>query len=141
MATKDEIIELVQIQLSSSSTLISDDGYESAVNTASTELGWSYPQTDPTRVLWLVKRTIRHCCYMLWLSSAQKFKYKQVNLQQRFEHYQILVRQMDREFTDALTEQPSLFAGVDIHKMFGTSLGAGFVYSDLGEDMTYDESA
>lgn len=141
MATVDEIITLVQIQLSSSASIISTEGYESALDTAVAELGWSIDTTNPTRIQWLVKRTLRHSLFILWVASAQKFKYKQVNLQQRFEHYQKLIDVMDAQFDKAVSNDLGLFSNVDTYKQFGTAVGAGFVYDSIGRDMTYDVSA
>lgn len=137
MATADDIITMVQIQLSSSSTLISDDGYLSALTTAESELNWSTPVTDNTQIQWLMKRTLRHCIFILWVAAAQKFKYKQVNLQQRFEHYEKLLAALDKEYEKAITEQIGTFANVETYKQFGTAIGAGFVYDSIGNDLTY----
>jgi hypothetical protein len=139
MATMDDIIDLVKVQLSSSAEIVSSDGYELAAAQASSELGWNFPVTDPTRIMWLVKRTTRHACNILKIASAQKFKYKQVSLNQRFEHYVILLADMDSEFETALSQLPAVFAGVETHKMFGTALNAGYTYNYLGEDTTYED--
>lgn len=139
MATAADIVTLVQVQLSTSATLLTSDGLTAAANNAATELGWSYPQTDPTRIYWLTKRATRHSCYILWIASAQNFKYKQVNLQHRFDHYSSVIKAMDLEFSHALETDSSMFASVDTYKQFGTLLNAGFVYNALGEDITYDD--
>jgi hypothetical protein len=102
-------------------------------------LGWSLPQTDPTRIFWLTKRALRHACYILWVASAQKFKYKQVNLQHRFDHYSKLIESMDKELSDAIGSSPSLFSSIDSYKQFGTALNAGFVYDQMGQDITYTD--
>lgn len=136
MASNADIVALVKIQMATT-TLLSSDGFTAAVDSAASELGWSFPQTDSTRIWWLTKRAVRHACFILWTASAQNFKYKQVNLQHRFDHYDKLIKAMDDEFTLALTSQPSLFASVDTYKMFGTSVNAGFVYDGIGQDITY----
>lgn len=140
MASVDDVIDLVKIQLSTSSELVTDDGYESAVATALSELGWSLPNSDINQTLWITKRSLRHCLFILWVASAQKFKYKQVNLQQRFEHYNKLLKAMDEEFTLAQSDNAVLFTGVAAYKQFGTAVGPGFSYDAIGRDTTYDVS-
>lgn len=141
MATQDDMITLVEIQLSTSAPLLSTEGLISAIVMATTELGWSLPETDPVRIYWITKRALRHSCYILYVASAQAFKYKQVNLQNRFEHYSKLIENMDKEWEAALTSQPTVFSGnsADNYKQFGTAIDSGFVYGSLGEDLTYTD--
>jgi hypothetical protein len=134
----DELTDYLKIQLSSLSTLITEYGYELVCDQALQELGWSYPMTTPTKVSWAIKRGTRHSIYLLMLASAYKFKYKQVNLQHRFDHFKSLIDSMDAEFTEALTTDTALFAGVDSYKMFGTKIDAGFAYDSIGNDVTYN---
>jgi len=141
MASADDIIDLVKIQLSTSSELITDDGYESALAIAVSELGWEVPNSDTIQSMWLSKRTLRHCLFILWVASAQKFKYKQVNLQQRFEHYDRLLKVMDEEYTLAAESDSALFSNVAAYKQFGTAVGPGFSYDAIGRDTTYDVSS
>ena len=138
LTTADDVTDIVKIQLSSLATLVSDDGYELACDQAAQELGWSYPMTVPTKALWIVKRATRHAINILRIASAKGFKFKQVNLQQRFEHYHKLMEEMDKEFEEAIAGDLALFAGVETYKMFGTKIDAGFSYSAFGEDTTYD---
>lgn len=134
----DDLTDYLKIQLSSLSSLITADGYELVCDQAISELGWSYPLTIPTKVSWAIKRATRHAIYLLLLASAYKFKYKQINLQHRFDHFKSLIDEMDKEFTEALTTDTALFAGVDSYKMFGTKIDAGFAYDSIGNDVTYN---
>jgi hypothetical protein len=102
------------------------------------ELGWSFPLTDPVKIFWSIQRGTRHAINILRIASAKGFKFKQVNLQHKYEHYQKLVWTMDQDFKDAMDADVALFAGVDSFKMFGTKIDAGFAYTDLGEDITYN---
>jgi hypothetical protein len=135
--TVEEIVVAIETLLSSS-TILTEEGKVYAVDAALSELNWTLPQTDSAKVWWITKRALRHACYILWVASAQKFKYKQVNLQHRFEHYSKLIADMDREFEKALSSEPSLFSGVDTYKMFGSVVGAGFCYDTIGNDLTYE---
>lgn len=129
---------VVQIQLSSLSSLVSAEGYILACDQASQELGWSYPVTSPTKVYWMIQRATRHALNILRIAFANKFKYKLVNLQQRFEHFQKMIEVMDLEFEDAMAADVALFANVESFKLFGTKIDAGFAYGTDGTDLTYD---
>jgi len=138
LSSSDDLTDILKIQLSSLATLITDDGYELVSNQAGQELGWSYPVTGPTQLFWMVKRGTRHAINLLRIASANKFKYKQVNLQNRFEHFHKLIEDMDKEFEEAMATDVALFAGVDSYRMFGTKIDAGFSYGIDGSDNTYD---
>ncbi|MCE5226091.1 MAG: hypothetical protein LLG05_09580 [Porphyromonadaceae bacterium] len=133
----DDLTEYVKVQLSSLSTLITDTGYELVCEQAIQELGWSYPVTNPTKLLWLIKRATRYALNILLIASANKFKYKLVNLQHRFDHFKSLIDTMDKEFETALSSDVALFAGVETFRMFGTKVDAGFSYDANGKDITY----
>jgi len=136
--TADDLADILKIQLSSLSTLITEDGYELVCDQAAQELGWVYPITTPAKVLWMVKRGTRHAINVLMLASANKFKYKAVSLNHRFDHFNKLITEMDKEFEAAIGGDPTLFAGVDSFRLFGTKIDAGFSYSRYGKDITYD---
>ena len=139
LSTVEDAIYLLTIQMSTAATALTNEGMESAVDTATKELGFSIPLNDPSKEMWLIKRAVRHACYILWVASAQKFKYKQVNLNQRFEHYEKLLKQMDTEYEKALAEDSSVFSSVESYKQFGTAVNAGFRYDGLGNDITYSD--
>ncbi len=138
LASSDDLVDLLKIQLSSLSTLLTEDGYELVCNQAEQELGWSYPITTPTKLFWMVKRGTRHALNVLRIASANKFKYKTVNLQHRFEHFQKLIEEMDKELEEGMASDIALFAGIDSYKMFGTKIDAGFSYGVDGTDQTYN---
>ena len=134
----DDLADILKIQLSSLSTLITTDGYELVCDQAAQELGWSYPVTASARVLWMIKRGTRHAMNVLLLASANKFKYKTASLNHRFDHFSKLVAEMDKEFELAMNGDSALFAGVDSYRLFGTKIDAGFAYTKYGKDITYD---
>jgi hypothetical protein len=138
----DDLTDLLKIQLSSLSTLITEDGYEFVCDQAIQELGWPFPLTVPARIFWTMKRATRHATYILLIASANKFKYKLVNLQHRFEHFKALIEMMDQEFADALNTDPTLFIDINLdpnaYKIFGTKIDAGFAYDFAGNDITYN---
>jgi hypothetical protein len=139
----DDLADTIKIQLSSLSSLLTTDGYELVCEQAGQELGWSYPVTNPAKVYWLTQRGTRHAINVLRIAAAYKFKYKQVNLQHRFEHFQKLIDMMDAEFAAAMASDIGLFAdgfvsSADSYKMFGTKIDAGFAYGVDGKDLTYE---
>lgn len=136
----DELADVVKVQLSSLSSLITADGYELVCEQAIQELGWSLPETNPTKIYWLIQRATRHAINILRIASANKFKYKLVNLQQRFEHFQKMMESMDAEYESAVSSDIAMFAGVDSFCLFGTKIDAGFAYDSIGTDLTYDVS-
>jgi len=138
LLTSDDLIDILKIQISSLSTLITSDGYELVCDQTGQELGWSYPLTDPSKVFWMIKRGTRHALNILLVASAYKFKYKTVNLNQRFEHFQKLIADMDIEYEKAINTNIALFAGISSYAMFGTKIDAGFAYDKVGSDITYN---
>ncbi|TRO55555.1 hypothetical protein E2P64_06870 [Candidatus Bathyarchaeota archaeon] len=117
---------------------LENDDYTNALADAERETGWSLPQTSDFRIYWLKARAKRHIFFYLMTESAHKFKYKQINLQQRFEHYREIIKEMDEAFIAAQEANPQEFANVAAYMMFGTKIDAGFQYvPQTGEDSTY----
>lgn len=114
--------------------------YDNALDDASRETGWTFPVSEDIKILWILKRATRHLYSYLLSESAHKFKYEQINLQQRYEHYRQLVIDFDKEFTIFVEERIDLFAGVDPFKMFATKIDAGFSYDIVGNEDTYNKN-
>lgn len=138
MDSSDDLIDIVKIQMSSSSTLISEDGYEQVATTTMNELGWAFPLSNLTQIYWATQRGVRHACFILFVASAHKFKYKQASINQRFDHYKDLIAMMDKQYEAAVESDPALFANVEAYKLFGTKIDAGFRYGAFGDDLTYN---
>ena len=120
--------------------LTSPIDYQNAINDALRETGWALPVTSNFQIYWTKQRARRHLFFMLQSESAHKFKYEQINLQHRFEHYTKLIKSMDEKFVEAQEANPSEFSGVSAFKEFGTVANAGFAYEPLtGRDITYQE--
>lgn len=133
----DDLTDVIKIQMSSSSTLITADGWEQVAEMTMNELGWDYPVSNPTQMFWAVTRGVRHACFILMIAAAHKFKYKQANINQRFDHYKELIAELDKKFEAGIESDPTIFANVEAYKLFGTKIDAGFKYNSLGEDLTY----
>lgn len=103
---------------------------------AASETGWAYPVVDPVKELWIKQRAKRHCYFKLWTQAARKFKVDQLNLNQRFDHYKLLIKQMDEAFATFVEENPEMLSDVETYKLFGTISGTGLVYDIAGKDVT-----
>jgi len=138
---KDDFIVLAKQEVKGLSTYLVDNDYENAADDAARETGWTYPVSDNFKIHWMKQRIKRHLLFYLYTESAHKFKYKQINLQHRFDHYDKMLEKLDLAFTAAIEERPDLFAGVSISHLFGTKIDAGFSYESLtGKDTTYRDS-
>jgi hypothetical protein len=120
-----------------SSKLVAND-YDNAIEDAQRETGWAFPVTVDFRIHWLKLRAKRHLFFYLASESAHKFKAKQFSLNQRFEHYTALIKNMDEEFLLAQEMHPEEFTGADVSALFGHKIDAGYAYDEFGRDITFD---
>jgi len=137
--TQTEMIALIQEEVKSLDSYLDSDDYENSCTDASRELGWSFPVSGDFKIHWMKLRAKRWLFFYLWTETAHKFKFKQINLQHRFEHYKELIAKMDADYKEAVEENPTEFADVSVVHMFGTKVDAGFAYDSTGNDITYDE--
>lgn len=136
--TRDEAIDVIEQELKGLSSKVVYDDYNNAVSDALRELGWVLPNTDDFQILWIKNRSKRYLFFMLMTEASSKFKFEQINSQQKFDHYQSLVNEMDKEFERVKKEMPHKFAGVSAVHLFGTKIDAGFASDSLGNDVTYE---
>lgn len=133
-AVKDELQEDAVNELS-------DTAFKRVINKTSSETGWSLPVAGNFKTFWFVERTVRHCLYMLCTKTAPDFKYKQISLNQPWEHYWEMIKHADEAFKEAVNENPEQFP-VEVDATTIASLGvyieAGFSYDSLGRDTTYN---
>lgn len=137
--TADELKEVLALELKSLSSKVDTNDYDNALNNAQRDTGWVCPVTTDFQIQWLKERSKRWLFFFLWSESAHKFKFEQINLQNRFEHYERLIKYMDMQFEAAKAENIAEFANASAYEMFGTKIEAGFQYDDLGNDTTYDD--
>lgn len=76
------------------------------------------------------------------VESAHKFQYKQIHLEHRFKHYIQLIENLDMLFAKAIEEFPELFEELlDAQSLgagvLGIYMGPGYIYDQLGRDLTY----
>ncbi len=135
--TRDEMLELLPTEVRGLSNYLTDDDYSNACDDASRETGWSFPVTDDFQILWIKNRAKRHLFFYLLSESAHKFKYEGISLNQRFDHYLALTKQMDSDFKEVQETSPEEFMTGDSYLLFGTKIDAGFSYDEIGEDTTF----
>jgi len=140
--TEEELIDQLTEEVKNLDTYLERDDYVNGLGDAQAETGWTLPLDDTLKLLWIKKRAKRHIFFYLYSESAHKFKYKQINLQQRWEHYKEIISTMDEEFVAFQEDRPDLFGAVDPFHAFGTKIDAGFAYEgQTGEDITYSDVA
>lgn len=141
MSTRDEMVALLKQEVKGLTSYLEDPtDYENACADAVRDTGWSFPVSGETKEKWQKQRAKRHLFFYLWSESAHKFKYKQVNLQYRFAHYEKLISKLDADWEKAQDELLSEMSGVSAYNLFGTKVDAGFAYEhQTGRDITYDE--
>lgn len=138
--TQTEMEEKLEEEVKGLSTYLEGDDYTNACNDAARETDWSFPVTTNFKILWMKNRAKRHLFFYLYSESAHKFKYEQINLNQRFDHYDKIIKRMDEDFAAALEANPEEFAGAEAYELFGTKSDAGFQYDPItGKDITYND--
>lgn len=136
----DDLLEQVHRAMGVAYDLLTTDGANQAAETMLNELRWTLPQSDQTQCYWMIERTRRHALYTIVIEQAHKFHYKQINLQQRFDHYFKLIESADKSFNTFIDANPSLFPNSGDNSMAGGFyIPAGFVYDQLGRDLTYEQ--
>jgi hypothetical protein len=111
IASVDAAIEVLKPKFGVTADSLLDDAYADAINSALRELGWSIPVDHPLKEHWVLERAVRHAIFILMLEAARKFRYKQIHLQNRFEHYSTILKMLDSQYEEAKKANPELFAG------------------------------
>jgi len=138
MTTQAEMITTVEQELKGLSEYLETVDYTNAATDAANDTGWAFPVSAGFQTYWQKQRLKRHLYEYLRSESAHKYKVKVFSLNQRFEHYMELIKEMDQKFADIQESEPQEFASVDSYKLFGTNVNAGFQYDGVGNDTTYD---
>ena len=139
--TKSEMESLLQEEVKGLTNYLSSPDFSNACDDASRETGFTFALSTDFQIQWVKDRAKRHLFFYLLTEAAHKFKYEQINLQHRFEHYRRLVRDMDWRYAKALEENYLEFSGASEVNIFGTKIDAGFQYDPItGRDTTYDDA-
>ncbi len=147
MAFEDsgELADFIYISLSSLKDIVDTDELEFAADTAIRELSIELPfDGTPSRLeYWCIERGKRHALDIVRINSAYKFKYKQINLQQRFEQIDKMIARIDDLFEKALQTDtalvdvmPSTFDLIGPQAIGGDYIPSGFIYDSFGNDVT-----
>ena len=143
--TNEDLADLISTSLSSLKSVVDVDELEFAADTAIRELSMVLPfNGTPSRLeYWAIERGKRHALDIVRITSAYKFKYKQINLQQRFEQIDRIIKSIDAAFEKALHTDPalvdvlpSLMDVVGPRAVGGDYLPSGYIYDDYGNDVT-----
>ena len=131
---KADLITKVKADLKTLVNSLRDpDDFDSAVDDALAETGFMLPTEDAEQILWLKRRTLRHCFFILTTSVADKFGIGEVRLNQKFDHLKSMVTDMDAQFEKA--KEAGLCAASGDFGM--ETIDAGFSYDPFGNDITY----
>lgn len=130
----DDFTDKITIELGSLASSVGADAFERCSDKTLEELQWAYPVTDPFKSYWIVQRGKRHLIQIFMIESAHKFKYKQIHLNQRFDHYFVLLKNMDEEFLRAIEENPGAFPSSFGGIAFPFYIANTFTYDFLGKD-------
>lgn len=142
IADIDALLEQTEPLMGTAWDLVTATGREQAAQQALDELGWDVPVTDSRASYWTIERTKRQMLYILLIQHAERFRYKQIHLQQRFDNYLRLITQADEIFAKAIEDDLSglfpLDMDLDQFAKYGFLYNpSGFVYDQLGRDLTY----
>jgi hypothetical protein len=141
MATRAEILALVQVELGEAKDFLTQDELNRGIDKALAELGYTLTVTD-LQQMWLVNRAKRHCLEILLISEASSFKFNKLELQQAFDHYKALIIYYDTNFISAQETSPELFPNLswaaNPAALFGTYITNGFQYARTGESIAAD---
>lgn len=134
--TRDEMVDQLVVEVPIGA-LTNPTDYENACAAAARETEWAFPVSTDFRIHWQMERAKRYLFFYLATQTAEKFKIKQVSLNQKFDHYFKLIDRMDKVFKEIVEDRPDEFASVDAYKLFGSKIDAGFAVDPLGRDITY----
>ena len=139
--TESEMTDRLSQEVKGLSSNFVDVDYINAIASATAETSFSLPNSVPLQTLWLIQRAKRHLLFALYVQNSQKFKIKQLGLDQKFDHLGTLIKTMDDAYQTALEGMDFITAGVDVTKMFGHQIGSGFAYDPVtGQDDTYSDT-
>ena len=135
IADLTEFTDQISIELGGLAAKVAVDAFESASDKAYNEVLWPYPITDPFKSYWFLERGKRHLIQIFLIESAHKFKYKQIHLNQRFDHYFLLLKKMDEDFLRATEENPEVFPTPAGGVSFPDYISNTFTYDFLGRSL------
>jgi len=147
IADTTELTARLAALMGSAWSTLSADAQAAVIAQAGEELGWVFPILVSRKAYWMVERCKRHTLYTTLVLQAERFQYKQIKLQQKFDNYFKIISAMDAEFAKAMEEEPALMDISALDDATSELLAkgfmanpAGFVYDQIGQDLTYEYS-
>ena len=147
IADTTELTARLAALMGSAWSTLSADAQAAVIAQAGEELGWVFPILVSRKAYWMVERCKRHTLYTTLVLQAERFQYKQIKLQQKFDNYFKIISAMDAEFAQAMEEEPALMDISALDDATSELLAkgfmanpAGFVYDQIGQDLTYEYS-
>jgi len=147
IADTTELTARLAALMGSAWSTLSADAQAAVITQAGEELGWVFPILVSRKAYWMVERCKRHTLYTTLVLQAERFQYKQIKLQQKFDNYFKIISAMDAEFAQAMEEEPALMDISALDDATSELLAkgfmanpAGFVYDQIGQDVTYEYS-
>jgi len=147
IADTTELTARLAALMGSAWSTLSADAQAAVIAQAGEELGWVFPILVSRKAYWMVERCKRHTLYTTLVLQAERFQYKQIKLQQKFDNYFKIISAMDAEFAKAMEEEPALMDISALDDATSELLAkgfmanpAGFVYDQIGQDVTYEYS-
>jgi hypothetical protein len=143
LANVDAVLERAEYLIGSTWANLSNDSKEAVVAQALDELGMTLPEDNSQRCYWIIERTKRHGLYQFVVTEAERFRYKQIYLQQKFDNYFRLITHADERLAEAIESDmsgifPDDIVDGEMFALYGFMYNpAGFVYDQLGRDLTY----
>lgn len=138
--TIDDVKEQLLLKLRGLKDLFEDEELDQAITDALGELGLSDPPSTNKASYWFLRRCYRNCIEMMMTESAHKFKYKQINLQNRFEHYIRILKREDEAWKEVEADVLLEVSGLGNSSGFGSYLGSGLHYSPTGKQILFQKT-
>lgn len=141
-SNKTELVSIVNIELSSLFDELDVNEISRGIDKAINELGYTFPITG-IKENWAVDRSKRHIIEVLLLNESPSFRFKKLNLEEPWEHYQSLIKYWDEQYAQALEDYPELFPnalspnGVPLSALFGLVTSNNHRYDVTGKDVSY----
>jgi hypothetical protein len=140
--TSDELYNGLRNRTKAVSQYIKEEDYESAIQDAVGETGFtipnSYPVTD-TRNMWVMQRCIRHLYFYAMSEFGKKFDVDNIKLNQKFASYSKIIEMMDKKWETFMADAKNedFFSVEETDVLSSTALGVyvtpGFMRDSTGK--------
>lgn len=112
--TRNELRLRVEREIKGLADSFDTDDYNNAIDDMVVETVWVFPLTS-AKILIAKDRVKRHLYSYLLSEASSKFKIQSINLNQKFDHYRALIKDLDGIFEKQKAENPELFPSSTVH--------------------------